>query len=177
RQRARRGRGRVAGAAGPDRRGFRACDRGSRPPPRLARRLDRGARLPDGRAPRRPRGQGPGRLRVGDDDRARARGRARDDHAPRLARHPRRLSRALLRHTVWERVPFLVLALAAFVAAEPAPGLALGVLLAMLLIVTGVGGVLMPAWMDIVGRAIPVTLRGRFFALANLAASAVGFAG
>src|SRR5437773_1477294 len=35
----------------------------------------------------------------------------------------------------------------------------------------------MPAWMDIVGRAIPVTLRGRFFALSNLAAAGVGFAG
>src|SRR2546427_11927622 len=96
------------------------------------------------------------------------------------AGHTEALRRKLpfvLCHTVWERVPFLVLALAAFVAAERAPGLALGVLLAMLFLVTGVGGVLMPAWMDIVGRAIPVTLRGRFFALANLAASAVGFAG
>jgi len=96
------------------------------------------------------------------------------------AGHTEALRRKLpfvLRHTVWERAPFLVLALAAFVAAERAPGLALGVLLAMLFLVTGVGGVLMPAWMDIVGRAIPVTLRGRFFALANLAASAVGFAG
>jgi len=83
----------------------------------------------------------------------------------------------VLRHTVWERAPFLVLAVAAFVAADLAPQLVLGVLLAMLLVVTGVGGVLMPAWMDIVGRAIPVTLRGRFFALSNLAAAGVGFAG
>src|SRR5439155_1429488 len=183
-------------------------------------------------------------------DRARARGRARDGHASRLARHPHRLSRALrrnvlplgadyglfmvglsfvsqatilpafaaylgapnvvlgaipavmtlgwflpslfaaghtealgqklpfvLRLTVWERAPFLVLALAAFVAAERTPALVLGVLLTMLLVVTGVGGVLMPAWMDIVGRAIPVTLRGRFFALSNLAAAGAGFAG
>jgi len=49
--------------------------------------------------------------------------------------------------------------------------------LAMLLVVTGVGGVLMPAWMDIIGRLIPLTLRGRFFAFSNLAASAGGFAG
>src|SRR3989475_4947546 len=40
-----------------------------------------------------------------------------------------------------------------------------------------VGGVLMPAWMDIIGRLIPVTTRGRFFAFANLAAGAGGFAG
>src|SRR5439155_946508 len=83
----------------------------------------------------------------------------------------------VLRLTVWERAPFLVLALAAFVAAERTPALVLGVLLTMLLVVTGVGGVLMPAWMDIVGRAIPVTLRGRFFALSNLAAAGAGFAG
>jgi MFS family permease len=83
----------------------------------------------------------------------------------------------VLRYTVWERVPFLVLALAAFVAAERAPALVLGVLLALLLVITGFGGVLMPAWMDIVGRAIPVTLRGRFFAASNLAAAAAGFAG
>jgi predicted MFS family arabinose efflux permease len=35
----------------------------------------------------------------------------------------------------------------------------------------------MPAWMDIIGRAVPVTLRGRFFALSNLAAAGGGFAG
>jgi MFS family permease len=83
----------------------------------------------------------------------------------------------VIRYTVWERVPFLVLALAAFVAAERAPALVLGVLLALLLVITGVGGVLMPAWMDVVGRAIPLTLRGRFFAASNLAATGVGFAG
>jgi len=50
-------------------------------------------------------------------------------------------------------------------------------MLLMLLVITGVGGVLMPAWMDIIGRLIPVTTRGRFFAFANLAAGAGGFAG
>src|SRR5262249_57304041 len=38
------------------------------------------------------------------------------------------------------------------------------------------GGVLMPAWMDVIGRTIPTTLRGRFFGFANLAASAGGLA-
>ncbi len=83
----------------------------------------------------------------------------------------------VLRWTVWERVPLVVLALAAFLLAERAPGVTLVLLLAVLAVVTGVGGALMPAWMDIVGRAIPVTLRGRFFAGTSLAASAVGFAG
>src|SRR5262249_12284930 len=79
-------------------------------------------------------------------------------------------------HTVWERVPFVVLALAAFFLAERAPALTLGVMLLVLLVVTGVGGVLMPAWMDMIGRVIPTTLRGRFFGFANLAASAGGLA-
>jgi len=35
----------------------------------------------------------------------------------------------------------------------------------------------MPAWMDIVGRAIPTGLRGRFFGLANVLGSAGGLAG
>ncbi len=80
----------------------------------------------------------------------------------------------LVRYTVWERVPFIVLALAAFFLADRAPALTLGVMLLMLLIVTGVGGALMPAWMDLIGRVVPVTLRGRFFGFANLAASAGG---
>src|SRR4029077_2694898 len=80
------------------------------------------------------------------------------------AGHTESLARKLpfvMRFTLWERVPFLALALIAFFVATPAPAIALAALLLMLLIVTGTGGVLMPAWMDIVGRAIPTTLRGR----------------
>jgi MFS family permease len=95
------------------------------------------------------------------------------------AGHTETLERKLpfvLRHTIWERVPFVVLALAAFFLADRAPALTLGVMLLVLLVVTGVGGVLMPAWMDLIGRVVPVTLRGRFFGFANLAASAGGLA-
>jgi MFS family permease len=88
---------------------------------------------------------------------------------------PRRLP-FVLRWTMWERAPFLVLALAAFVG-DRAPTLALAVLLAMLFVITGTGGLLMPAWMDIVGRVVPTQLRGRLFAFSNLAASAGGLAG
>src|SRR5256886_10098593 len=77
-----------------------APDCGSGAAPRVARRLGGGARLPDGRAPGGPRGQGPGGLRVGDDDPARAPGRARHGHTPRLARHPHRLSRVLRRNAL-----------------------------------------------------------------------------
>jgi MFS family permease len=96
-----------------------------------------------------------------------------------LAGHTEGLARKLpfvLRLTVWERAPFLVLALAVFVVAERAPAVALGVLLLVLLVTTGFGGALLPAWMDVVGHAIPITLRGRFFAMSNIAASIGGLA-
>jgi hypothetical protein len=97
-----------------------------------------------------------------------------------VAGHTQSLAKKLpfvLRYTVWERVPFLVLALVAFFVATPWPGLAIVTTLAMMLVVTATGGVLMPAWMDIVGRAVPVALRGRFFATASTVAAAAGFAG
>jgi MFS family permease len=83
----------------------------------------------------------------------------------------------VLRWTIWERVPFLVLALAAFFLADRAPTLTLIVLLAMLAVITGTGGVLMPAWMDVIGRTIPTGLRGRFFAAGSLFGNLGGLAG
>jgi len=97
-----------------------------------------------------------------------------------VAGHTETLARRLpfvLRYTVWERAPFLVLALAALLLAEPAPALTLGLLLILLLVITGAGGALMPAWMDVVGRTIPTTLRGRFFAVASVLASGGGLIG
>jgi MFS family permease len=94
------------------------------------------------------------------------------------AGHTEALARKLpfiLRWTGWERVPYLVLALFAFFVADRAPGLTLTVLLAMLLVSTGVGGLLMPAWMDLIGRAVPTASRGRFFALWSLAAGVAAF--
>src|SRR6185503_14061410 len=79
----------------------------------------------------------------------------------------------VVRYTIWERLPYLILAAAAFTVAVPAPGLTLVLLLAMLLVIAGTGGVLMPAWMDVVAGAIPTTLRGRFFAFAGVGASLI----
>ena len=94
------------------------------------------------------------------------------------ASHTEALARKLpfvCRWTGWERAPYLVLALFAFFVAERAPGLTLAVLLAMLLLSTGVGGLLMPAWMDLIGRVVPTAMRGRFFALSSLAAGLISF--
>jgi MFS family permease len=94
-----------------------------------------------------------------------------------VAGYTESLSRKLpfiVRYTVWERVPYLVLAAVAFTLADRAPGLSLALFLAMLLVIAGTGGVLMPAWMDVVGRAIPATRRGRFFAVTSMSAGVAG---
>lgn len=83
----------------------------------------------------------------------------------------------VLRYTIWERLPFVGLAAVAFFLARPAPGLSLALMLGMLLLITSAGGVLMPAWMDIVARAVPVSLRGRFFAVASLLGGVGGLLG
>lgn len=89
---------------------------------------------------------------------------------------PRKLP-FVLRWTLLERVPWAVLAMAAFFLAERAPTAMLALLLAVLLLIASTSGVLIPAWMAIIGATIPETLRGRFFGFTHLAASATGLAG
>lgn len=89
---------------------------------------------------------------------------------------PRRLP-FVLRYTVWERVPFLFLAAIAFFVADRAPALAIALTLLSILVFTGFGGLLMPAWMDVVGRAVPTAIRGRFFAVTSAASSLGGLLG
>lgn len=94
-----------------------------------------------------------------------------------VAGHTETLPRKLpfvLRYTLVERVPALGLAAVAFWLAEPVPRLALASLLVLLLAMAGVGGLLMPAWLDLVGRAVPVSIRGRFFAAGHLLGSVGG---
>jgi MFS family permease len=96
------------------------------------------------------------------------------------AAHTERLPQKLpyvLKWTGWERVPFLVLAVLAFFVADRAPELTVWLLLLMLLLMTAVGGMLMPAWSDLVARVLPTRLRGRFFGLASLAGTIGGLAG
>ena len=97
-----------------------------------------------------------------------------------VAGHTQALPRKLpfvLRYTIWERLPLLGLAFVAFFLAARAPALAQALVLLMLLLLTTVGGALMPAWLDVVGRSIPTRLRGRFFAAANVLGSVGGLGG
>ncbi|MBI3628877.1 MAG: MFS transporter [Candidatus Rokubacteria bacterium] len=72
-----------------------------------------------------------------------------------VAGHTETLARKLpfiLRWTVWERLPLLALGLVALLLADRFPVLAQVVMLLLLFVMTGMGGLLMPAWMDVVGR-------------------------
>ncbi len=69
----------------------------------------------------------------------------------------------ILRATVLERVPFLVLALGALWLASRQPGLLLGLFLAMIFLATFGGGLTYPAWLDLIARTIPSERLGRFF--------------
>ena len=96
------------------------------------------------------------------------------------ANHTERLSRKLrfiLAYTVWERVPLLMLAGAAYFLAESSPGLVLVAQLGLLALMSSVGGALMPAWMDLIGKVIPTNLRGRLFATANTLGAGLGLGG
>ncbi len=83
----------------------------------------------------------------------------------------------IIRYTVFERFPYLVLGLAAILAAERWPTATLVLLLAMLLCMTTAGGALMPAWLDVIAYVVPANLRGRFFALANGSGALLGIGG
>jgi len=96
------------------------------------------------------------------------------------AAHTERLPKKLpfiMRWTGWERVPVLVLALVAFFLATRAPALSMWLMLAMLFVMTVVGGLLFPAWTDLVARTMPTRIRGRFFGLWSLVGTAGGLAG
>lgn len=54
----------------------------------------------------------------------------------------------------------------AFFLASSTSAVALAVTL--ILVITAVGGALMPAWMDVLGRTVPVQVRGRFFGVATI---------
>lgn len=69
----------------------------------------------------------------------------------------------ILKWTVLERVPFLLLAVGAVWLARGNPGLLLGVFLLMIFLALLGSGVTYPAWLDMIARTIPNDWLGRFF--------------
>lgn len=96
------------------------------------------------------------------------------------ANYTERLARKLpfiLLWTIWERVPLIFLAIAAYFFASKSPGGVLIALLVVLATISGVGGALTPAWMDLIGKVIPTNLRGRLFAWGSTFAAGLGLVG
>ena len=79
--------------------------------------------------------------------------------------------------TVWERVPYLLMGIVALLLAESRPTLALALTLLLVATMAVSGGSIMPAWMDLIGKVIPVSVRGRFFATGTVISGLTGVAG
>lgn len=83
----------------------------------------------------------------------------------------------VLTYTAWERLPWLLLAIAVFGWGATDPTIVLVLLVATLASVALVGGALSPAWTDLIARVIPTDYRGRFFAIGGAFATVLGLAG
>lgn len=74
-------------------------------------------------------------------------------------------------------IAFLVLTVTAFAVAGSNPNLGLALMLLAILVIYGANGLSTPATMDIIGRVIPVAVRGRFMATSRLVGNLGAFAG
>lgn len=83
----------------------------------------------------------------------------------------------ILKYTVWERLPFLMLAALAYFLAEREPAVVVAGILLALATMSAVGGALMPAWMDLIAKAIPATYRGRLMAFSSTIGAGLGMGG
>lgn len=93
--------------------------------------------------------------------------RALGQYAPQLLVAPlverrRHALPFILRWTVLERVPYLVLALATLLFARSNPALLLVLFFAMIFLALAGGGLCFPAWLDLIARAMPRKWLGRF---------------
>jgi len=89
----------------------------------------------------------------------------------------RRKKPFLLTMTTFERLPYLVLAVATPLLAATHPTALLWLFFIMIGIATLFGGVGGPAWIDLIARMLPADWRGRFFGLAGAFGGLLGVAG
>jgi MFS family permease len=79
--------------------------------------------------------------------------------------------------TVFERLPYLVLAIATPLLATTRPTTLLWLFFAMIAVTTIAGGATMPAWIDLIARMMPDDWRGRFFGLSSAFGGLLGIGG
>ncbi len=96
--------------------------------------------------------------------------------APYIAPMERKLP-FLLKMTLGERLPWPILAVLAVLLAPHYP-FAMLVITALLLAIFGLsGGIVLPAWMDIVARVTPLRMRGKLFGWSGATSGLLGVAG
>ncbi len=83
----------------------------------------------------------------------------------------------VLAMTIFERVPYLVLAIATPLLAMDHPLILFWLFCAMLALTTFAAGVAVPAWLDLIAKMIPISWRGRFFGHATALGGLLGIAG
>lgn len=93
-----------------------------------------------------------------------------------IERMPRKLP-YILKLGAFERLAMLAFAGVALLLAGTQPGLALVASLLSFTAMTLFGGALMPAWMDVFGKLMPVQYRGRQLAVSSALGAAVGIGG
>lgn len=89
----------------------------------------------------------------------------------------RRKKPFVLSGTVMERVPYLILAIAAPLLAVSHPTLLLWLFFALFGLANAFGGITLPAWLDLTARMLPDDWRGRFFGLSTALGGLLGVAG
>ena len=88
-----------------------------------------------------------------------------------------RIKPFMLRVTLFERIPFLVLAVAALLLAHGYDGYLLVIFFILVFLQAMGGGLTFPSWLDLIARAIPGNVRGRFLGNSTGAGNILGTAG
>lgn len=96
--------------------------------------------------------------------------------APRVERLDRKLP-FILRTAVWQRVPWAIVALATPLLATSHAGWLVTVVLLATIVATIAGGLVIPAFFDIVAATVPVERRGTLFALRSVLSYLFGIGG
>jgi MFS family permease len=79
--------------------------------------------------------------------------------------------------TLWQRFPFVVLALSAYFLAIPYPSLTIWVSIICVILIFGTSGIIQPAWLGYIAKVTPSRKLGSFFAAANGFGALLGIGG
>ena len=97
-----------------------------------------------------------------------------------LARKAQTLARAkpfVVRLSLFERLPYGVIALSIFLWPDAPRGLAYAILALSLMMATGSGGLLNPAWKAMIAKVVPLRRRGLLFGMSNALGGLMGMGG